>query len=231
MTEPIGVSRRVLAEAIGTFALVFAGTGAIAVDAMTSGTIGHVGISLAFGLVVMSMIYALGEVSGAHINPAVTIGFAFARRMSIRTAGLYVVGQCTGAIAASLLLRALLDPPTLGATTPSGSAFQSFALEIVLTWLLMFVILRVATGNRETGMMAGAAIGSMVALAALFAGPISGASMNPARSLGPALASADFGALWIYLVAPPLGAMLAVLTCRALRMPDCCAPEDAGASE
>ncbi len=221
-----GIASRALAEAIGTFMLVFAGTGAIAVDSVSGGAVGHVGISLTFGLIVMAVIYALGDVSGAHINPAVTLGFAVARRMRPRTAAIYVVAQLIGAVLASVLVRTVLSPTELGQTLPAGAAWQSFAVEVVLTWMLMFVILRVATGSRESGIMAGAAIGAVVALEALFAGPITGASMNPARSFGPALVAGTFDSLWIYLAAPPLGAMLAVWTCRAMCLPDCCAPDD-----
>ena len=177
---------RGLAEAIGTFALVFAGTGAIVVNDVSGGAISHMGIALTFGLVVMAMIYAVGDVSGAHLNPAVTVGFWAARRLPGREVVPYVLGQCAGAIAASLCLRLLFAAhETLGATAPVGSLWQSFMLEVVITFFLMFVILGVATGSREKGPTAGLAIGGTVALAALFAGPICGASMNPARSLGP----------------------------------------------
>jgi aquaporin Z len=209
--------RRALAEAIGTFALVFVGTGAIVVNDVTGGAVSHVGIALSFGLVVMTMIYAVGDVSGAHFNPAVTLGFFTARRMPASDVVLYVASQCTGALLASLLLRVLFpDAPGLGGTTPAGSAGQSFVLEGVLTFFLMFVILGVATGAKEKGMMAGVAVGGAVALGALFGGPISGASMNPARSLGPAVVSGELGAIWIYLLAPTLGAGLAVLGFRGV---------------
>jgi aquaporin NIP len=200
-----------LAEFIGTFALVFAGTGALVIDSLTGSQITHLGIALTFGLVVMSMIYAVGDVSGAHLNPAVTLGFFLARRLPLQTAWKYVAGQIAGAVAASLLLHGLF--PThldLGATHPTGPAMQSFWLEILLTAILMFVILRVSTGPKERGLMAGIAIGGVIAFEALFAGPISGASMNPARSLAPALVTMRFEDLWIYLLAPPLGAAVAV---------------------
>lgn len=203
--------KKCIAEVIGTFILVFSGTGAIVINHVSDGTVTHVGISLVFGLVVMSMIYALGDISGAHMNPAVTIGFVTARRFAVTSAVPYVISQLIGACAASGLLRILFpDHATLGATLPAGSWQQSFLLEVVLTFILMFVVLNVATGAKEKGIMAGAAIGSVVAFEALFAGPICGASMNPARSAGPAMISGHLEHLWIYLIATPLGAMLAV---------------------
>jgi aquaporin NIP len=212
--------QRFLAEAIGTFALVFAGTGAIVVNDMGQGVISHLGIALTFGLVVMAMIYAVGDISGAHLNPAVTLGFWLARRLAGTDIIPYVASQLFGALAASVLVRVLLGPhSTLGATLPTGSMGQSFFLEIVLTFLLMFTILNVATGAKEKGATAGLAIGAVVALAALFGGPISGASMNPARSLGPALVSGQLQFLWLYLLAPVLGSGLAVIVCRYSREP------------
>src|SRR5260221_2988972 len=164
--------KKYLAEAIGTFALVFAGTGAIVINDVSHGQVPHVGIALTFGLVVMAMIYAIGDISGAHLNPAVTLGFWFARRMSSRSVAPYLVSQLAGAFAASVLIRSLFVHATLGATVPSGSDFQSFALETVLTALLMFVILNVSTGAKEKGLMAGSAIGAVIAFEALFARPI-----------------------------------------------------------
>lgn len=218
---------RYLAESIGTFALVFAGTGAIVVDATSGGVVTHVGVALTFGMIVMVMIYAVGEVSGAHFNPAVTIGFAFARRLPAAEIAPYVAAQCAGAVVASASLRLLFPAATsLGATVPAGPVAQSFVLEIVVTFFLMFVILAVSTGAKEKGITAGIAIGSTVALCALFAGPVSGASMNPARSLGPALvsggAAGGLAALWIYLIAPVAGAGIAVLACRAIHPGPCC---------
>jgi aquaporin Z len=210
--------RKFSAELLGTFALVFAGTGAIVTDGVSGGEVTHVGVALVFGLVVLAMIDAVGDVSGAHLNPAVTLGFLAAKRLPGKLVVPYIASQGAGALLASLLLRLLFpDHATLGATLPAGPAWQSFVLETVLTFLLMFVILQVSTGPKEKGLRAGVAVGSVIALEALFAGPISGASMNPARSLGPALATLTFTHLWVYLLAPPLGALLGVLAHRAIR--------------
>lgn len=209
-----------LAETVGTFALVFAGTGAIVINDISGGTVTHVGVALTFGLIVTAMIYATGEVSGAHINPAVTLGFLITGRFSVRHVLPYIIAQLAGAVFASLLLSQMFPEHTgLGATIPAGTAMQSFVLETVLTFILMFVILCTATGAKEKGIMAGAAIGGTVALEAMFAGPISGASMNPARSFGPAFASASYTDLWIYLAAPVLGAILATAVFRILYSP------------
>jgi aquaporin NIP len=203
--------RKYAAEAFGTFALVFSGTGAVVIDTVIPGSVSHVGIAITFGLVVMAMIYALGDVSGAHLNPAVSVGFWLARRMPGRLVGPYIVRQLLGAILASLLLRALFsNVALLGATHPAGSPWQSVALEAVLTALLMFVILCVSTGPKETGVMAGIAIGGVIGLEAMFAGPICGASMNPARSLAPALVSGHLQSLWVYLAGPLVGAAISV---------------------
>lgn len=211
------------AEAIGTFALVFAGTGAIVVNDVSQGSITHVGIALTFGLIVMSMIYAIGDVSGAHINPAVTISFWLAGRFERSDVIPYIVSQLAGAFAASGLLRLLfLDHPHLGATLPAGSWWQAFIFEVVLTFLLMFVILNVSTGAKEKGIMAGAAIGSVVALEAMFAGPICGASMNPARSIAPAVIGGQLQDFWVYLIAPTLGAILAIFGCQCVQDAGCC---------
>ena len=215
--------RRLSAEFLGTFALVFAGTGAIVINEASGGTVTHVGIALTFGLVVLAMIYTLGDVSGAHLNPAVTIGFYAARRFPGGEVWRYVAAQVSGALLASLTLKMLFSTnQNLGATHPAGSAMQSFVLEFILTGLLMFVILNVSTGAKEKGITAGIAVGAVIALEALFAGPICGASMNPARSLAPALASGHLADLWIYLLAPPLGAMTAVLGCLCIRDNCCC---------
>jgi aquaporin Z len=216
---------KLAAEVLGTFALVFAGCGAIVAERLHPGTVTHVGISLVFGFVVMALVYALGDISGAHLNPAVTIGFAVARRFSWLQVLPYVIAQGIGAIAAAMLLKTLYpSSPTLGQTNPSDTVMQSFILEIVLTWLLMFVILRVSTGAKEKGIMAGAAVGATVGLDALFGGPICGASMNPARSLGPALIAGDLQHLWIYFAAPVMGAILAVLSERLVCPDQACPP-------
>lgn len=218
-----------LAEAVGTYALVLAGTGAIIINDLYGGALGHLGIALVFGMVVMAMIYALGEVSGAHFNPAVTLGFVAAKRMPLKDAPVFISAQLTGALLASASLWLLLpDHPTMGATLPAGSAGQSFGFEVILTAILMFVILCVSTGAKEKGISAGAAIGATVGLEALFAGPVTGASMNPARSIAPALFSGELSALWIYIAAPIIGAMIAVFLCRNIHDcddGDCCGPE------
>ncbi len=203
--------RRYAAEAIGTFGLVFAGTGAIIINDVSGGAVSHVGIALTFGMIVMAMIYAVGDVSGAHINPAVTIAFRVAGRFETSQVLPYIVAQICGGLFASLTLRVLFPGHlTLGSTLPAGSWQQSFALEFILTAMLMFVILRVSNGHKENGIVAGVAIGLTVGLEAMFAGPICGASMNPARSLAPAVVSGTFTHLWIYLVATTLGAIFAV---------------------
>ena len=215
--------RKLAAELFGTFALVFAGTGAIVINDVSGGTVSHVGIALTFGLIVVAMIYAVGDVSGAHLNPAVTLGFFVARRFESRLVVPYIVSQCLGAVVASVTLRLMFPTnATLGATLPAGDVVQSFVLEVILTFLLMFVILSVSSGSKEKGVLAGVAVGSVIALEALFAGPISGASMNPARSLAPALVSLRLDSLWLYLAAPILGACVSVLACRCVQEPGCC---------
>ena len=205
------------AEAIGTFALVFAGCGAVMVEAKT-GALGQVGIAAAFGLAIMTMIYAVGHVSGAHFNPAVSFGFALTRHFPWTRAAAYWIAQGAGALVAAALLRASLgDVADVGATLPSGSDGQSFLWEAVLTFFLMFVIMAVATDTRAVGEAAAIAIGGTVALDALFGGPISGASMNPARSFGPALVAGEAGLLWLYVVAPLCGATLGALSYQLVR--------------
>jgi len=211
------------AEFIGTFVLVVAGTGAIVINEVSGGAITHVGVALTFGLVVLAMIYTLGDISGAHLNPAVTLGFWLARRFPGKHVAPYMTAQICGALAASLLMKILFPAnKLLGATQPAGATWQSFVLEIVLAAILMFVILNVSTGAKEKGITAGIAIGAVIGLEAMFAGPISGASMNPARSLAPALVSFQLHAVWVYLTAPPLGALVAVFACRCVREADCC---------
>ena len=215
--------KKYIAEGLGTFALVFAGTGAIVTNEASNGAITHAGIALTFGLVVLAMIYTVGDISGAHLNPAVTVGFWTARRLPGREVAPYILSQVIGALLASGLLR-LLFPLSkfLGASLPAGSELQSFVLETVLTFLLMLTILNVSTGAKEKGMTAGIAVGAVITLEAMFAGPICGASMNPARSLAPALVSVHLEHLWLYLIAPPLGAAAAMLACRCIREEGCC---------
>lgn len=206
-----------LAETIGTFALVFAGTGAIVINDISGGAVTHLGIGITFGLVVMAVIYAVGDVSGAHINPAVTIGFAVAGKFPWRRVPSYLAAQLAGGLAASLAVRILFpDHSGLGNTLPAGSDLQSLLLETILTFILMFVILATATGAKEKGIMAGAAIAGTVALEAIFAGPVSGASMNPVRSIAPAVVSLNLADLWIYIIAPLLGAVAAVPAFRGI---------------
>jgi aquaporin NIP len=209
--------RALVAEAIGTFALVFAGCGAIMVDAKTH-ALGHVGVAITFGLVIMFGIYAVGHISGAHFNPSVTFAFALSRHFPWSRAVGYWGAQLVGAIAAAAVLRGSLgNIANVGATLPSGSQGQSFLWELVLTFFLMFVIMAVATDTRAVGEAAAIAVGGTVGLDAMFGGPISGASMNPARSTGPALVSGDLHALWLYIVAPIVGASLAALAYQFVR--------------
>lgn len=204
--------RSYLAECLGTFALIFCGTGAIVADHLSGGSLGHLGISITFGLLVMSLIYSFGAISGAHFNPAVSIAFTLAKRFPKERLLGYISAQVLGAILASGALKLLFpDQTAFGATVPSGTFMQSFILEVILTFFLMLVIFQVATGSKEQGMFAGIAIGGMVTMASLFAGPICGASMNPARSIGPGLISGQMNGLWIYMTAPIMGAALATL--------------------
>ncbi len=215
--------KRIIAEFFGTFGLVFAGTGAIVIDNSSHGSVTHVGVAITFGLAVLAMIYTFGDVSGAHLNPAVSAAFAVARRFAWKDLPGYVLAQIAGAFAASILLRLLFPADEkLGATLPAGSISRSFILEMILSFLLMLVILSVSAGAKEKGATAGIAIGAIIGLEAMFAGPISGASMNPARSLAPAVVSGHVESLWLYLAAPIMGAVLAVPVCCAFREPGCC---------
>jgi aquaporin NIP len=219
MPVPVPLLRSLAAEAIGTFALVFAGCGAIMVDQKTH-QLGHVGVAITFGLVIMFGIYAVGHISGAHFNPAVTFGFSLTRHFPWRRAAGYWAAQLVGALAAAALLRGSLgDRADVGATLPAGSQGQAFLWEVVLTFFLMFVIMSVATDTRAVGEAAALAIGGTVGLDAMFGGPISGASMNPARSIGPALVSGNLHALWLYVAAPLLGASLGALAYQVIRSP------------
>ena len=203
--------RKYVSELIGTFALVFCGTGAIIINQQTNGEVSHAGIAMTFGFIVMVMIYTLGNISGTHLNPAVTIAFTLAKKFQINQVFPYIISQLAGAILASIVLKYLFPTnETLGATLPAGTQLQSFILEFILTFFLMFVIINVATGSKEQGIVAGLAIGSTVLLEAMFAGPICGASMNPARSIAPAIISGHTEHLWIYIVATITGAALAI---------------------
>ncbi len=211
--------KKYLAEFLGTYALVFAGTGAIVIDQESHGSITHMGIAICFGLVVMGMIYAFGEISGAHLNPAVSVAFMAAGKFPIREVAPYIVSQLSGAVAASFTLKMLFPLNNLlGTTLPAGTETQSLVLEFILTFFLVLVILNVARGSKEQGMFAGLAIGGFVALEAMFAGPICGASMNPARSFAPAIVSGHTEHLWIYLTATTAGALSAVPFWRLLKV-------------
>jgi MIP family channel proteins len=207
-----------LAEFVATFALVFAGCGAIVIDVTSHGQVTHVGIAICFGVVIAVMIYATGHISGAHINPAVTLAFALTRHFPLSRVPWYWASQLLGAAAAAALLRALFgDVAHLGTTLPRGGDGQSLVLEIVLTFFLMVVIMAVATDDRAVGQAAALAIGGTVLLDAMFGGPISGASMNPARSFGPALASGNWSHFWVYVVGPIAGALLGAGTYELMR--------------
>jgi MIP family channel proteins len=217
LTRGRQLARALAAETIGTFMLVFAGAGAVMVDAKTH-ALGHVGVALTFGLVIMAGIYAVGHISGAHFNPAVTLGFVLTRHFPASRAAGYWAAQLVGAIVAAAVLRGSLgNIAHVGATLPSGSEAQSFLWELVLTAFLMFVIMAVATDTRAVGEAAAIAIGGTIGLESMFGGPISGASMNPARSLGPALVSGDLHALWLYIVAPVVGAAIGGLAYQLVR--------------
>jgi aquaporin Z len=210
--------KKYIAEALGTFALVFCGTGAIVVNEVTGGTITHVGVAITFGLIVMAMIYTFGDKSGAHFNPAVTIAFTLYKVFPSREILPYIVSQLAGAFGASITLKLLFPASVyLGATLPAGSNLQSLVLETILTFFLMLTIVNVAESGKEKGLFAGIAIGSVVLLEALFAGPVCGASMNPARSLAPAVVSGHFETVWIYIAAPVTGAAFAVLVHKLIK--------------
>ena len=207
-----------LAETIGTFALVFCGTGAIIIDSISNGAVGNTGIAMTFGLIVMAMIYAVGDVSGAHLNPAVTIGFKISGHLPSKEVLPYITSQVIGALLASAILKLLFPlASTMGQTLPSGALMQTFVLEVILTFFLMFVIINVATGSKEVAMFAGLAIGMTVLLEAMFAGPITGASMNPARSIAPAIFANDLQHIWIYICAPVIGSILSIYAWKLMR--------------
>jgi len=214
-----GLGRRAAAEGIATFALVFAGCGAIVTDAVRQNPLGTVGVALVFGLVIMVMVYATGHLSGAHINPAVTVAFTLTRHFPRRDALVYVAAQLAGATAGALALLAVWTsaPADLGATVPTVGAGSALVYETVMTALLMFVITAVATDTRAVGAAAAIAIGGAVGLDALFGGPITGASMNPGRSFGPALVSGEWSDFWVYVVGPVVGAALGALAYQLVR--------------
>ena len=215
-----------IAEFIGTFAMIFCGTGAMTINEVTGGGVTHVGIGITWGLIVMAMIYAFGEISGAHFNQAVSIAFAYAKKFSWKEVPKYILFQVAGAFTASLLLMWLFPKSELlGATIPTVDVWRAFVLELILTFFLMVVIINVSTGSKEVGMMAGIAIGSVVLLEAIFAGPITNASMNPARSLAPNIVSGNIKGLWLYMLAPIIGALLAVVSCKFVKHENCCDEE------
>jgi aquaporin NIP len=219
MRERPDLARRACAEAIAAFALVFAGCGAVVADSRSHGALGVVGIALTFGLIIMVMVYATGHLSGAHINPAVTVAFTLTRHFPARDALAYIAAQLAGAAAGALVLLAVWpsQPANLGATLPHVGTGSALVYEVVLTAFLMFVIVAVATDTRAVGAAAAIAIGGTVGLDALFGGPITGASMNPARSFGPALASGTWRDFWLYVVGPVIGASLGALAYQLVR--------------
>ena len=218
--------KKYISELIGTFSLVFCGTGAMTVNEVTGGDVTHVGVAITWGLIVMAMIYAFGEISGAHFNPAVTIAFAYAKKFAWKEVPKYIAMQLVGAVFASLVLLYLFpDAEFYGATIPTLDMWRAFILELLLTFFLMLVIINVSTGSKEVGTMAGIAIGGVVLLEAMFAGPMTKASMNPARSIAPALISGHYEHLWLYVTAPIIGALLAVVSCKLVKDEQCC---DAG---
>ena len=215
--------KKYISELIGTFSLVFCGTGAMTVNEVTGGDVTHVGVAITWGLIVMAMIYAFGEISGAHFNPAVTIAFAYAKKFAWKEVPKYIAMQVVGALLASLLLLYLFpDAEFYGATIPTLDMWRAFVLELLLSFFLMLVIINVSTGSKEVGTMAGIAIGGVVLLEAMFAGPMTKASMNPARSIAPAVISGHYEHLWLYMAAPMIGALLAVISCKLVKDDQCC---------
>jgi len=207
--------------------MVFCGTGAMTINEVTGGEVTHVGIAITWGLIVMAMIYAFAETSGAHFNPAVSIAFAYAKKFSWKEVPKYIIAQILGALLASLILWFLFPASeTLGATIATVDVWRAFVLELLLTFFLMVVIINVSTGSKEIGVVAGIAIGGVVLLEAMFAGPITNASMNPARSIAPAIVSGNLQYLWMYITAPILGALLAVVSCKLVKDENCCNNEE-----
>lgn len=217
--------KQYISETLGTFAMVFCGCGAMTINEITNGSISHVGIAITWGLIVMAMIYAFGEISGAHFNPAVTIGFAFAKKFSWKEVPKYIIAQAIGAILAISILWFLFpESQFLGETTPAVGflPYKAAILEFLLTFFLMVVIINVSTGSKEIGTMAAIAVGGVILLEAMFAGPMTKASMNPIRSIAPALFTGNFQYLWLYITAPILGAIAAVSSCKLVKEENCC---------
>ncbi|WP_422103911.1 MIP/aquaporin family protein [Winogradskyella sp.] len=217
--------KKAFAELVGTFSMVFCGCGAMTVNEITGGAVSHVGIAITWGLIVMAMIYAFGEISGAHFNPAVTIAFAFAKRFRWADVPVYILFQVVGAFLAIGTLWILFpESNSFGHTYPAEgfAPYKAFILELLLTFFLMVVIINVSTGSKEIGTMAAIAVGAVILLEAMFAGPMTKASMNPARSLAPAVVSGNLQHLWLYLSAPVIGALLAVMSCKLVKEDDCC---------
>jgi len=213
--------RKVVAEIIGTFFMIFAGCGSVVIDKKTNGSITHLGVSLAWGMVVMIVIYTLGHISGAHLNPSVTLAYAVVRRFPWNQVPAYMGAQVFGSIAAGFVLRLMFgEVAHIAATVPTGSAMQSFVLEILITFFLMFVVSAVATDTKAIGELAGLAVGTTVAMNVIFAGPISGASMNPARTIGSAVAGNKYTNIWVYMVAPPVGAVMGAMAYNMIRLTD-----------
>ena len=217
--------KQYISETIGTFALIFCGCGAMTINEITNGSISHVGVAITWGLIVMTMIYAFGEISGAHFNPAVSIAFAFAKKFAWKEVPKYILAQSIGAIFASFMLWFLFpESQFLGETTPAAGfpPYKAAILEFILTFFLMVVVINVSTGSKEIGTMAAIAVGAVILLEAMFAGPITKASMNPIRSIAPAIFTGNFQYLWLYITAPILGAITAVSSCKLVKDDKCC---------
>lgn len=216
--------KKYFSEFLGTFALIFCGTGAMTINEVTGGAVSHVGVAITWGIIVMAMIYAFGDISGAHFNPAVSIAFAYAKKFSWKEVPKYIIAQFLGALLASSILWILFPKSEyLGATISSfDMPWRAFVLELLLTFFLMLTIINVSTGSKEVGIMAGIAIGGVVLLEAMFAGPMTNASMNPIRSIAPALISGHLENLWLYILAPIIGALLAVSCCKLVKDENCC---------
>ncbi|CAO2817278.1 unnamed protein product [Amaranthus hypochondriacus] len=216
------LAQKLVAEVIGTFFVIFTGCGSVVVNNLYNETVTFPGICVTWGLIVMVMVYSVGHISGAHFNPAVTIAFAIYRHFSYKEVPLYMIAQLLGSTLASATLAVMFDvtPQAYFGTVPSGTEAQSFAMEIIISFLLMFVISGVATDNRAIGELAGLAVGMTIMLVVFVAGPISGASMNPARSLGPALVKHNFKGIWVYIIGPPIGTIAGGFAYNLIRFTD-----------